>query len=155
VKLAEIKAHVVNQGATFECMGFGATGYAANVQMEPIRVDVNIVESVAHMMAVVRYVPDADADADADAEADADADAICDIGGQDIKVLFLTESRQGGRDVKDFKLSNQCSAGTACCSRRWPTSSASASRTTPTPPSPQTSPPSSFAAAPSSSTPTA
>jgi predicted nucleotide-binding protein (sugar kinase/HSP70/actin superfamily) len=95
--LAEIKAYITDQGATFECMGFGATGYAANVLEESVKADVNIVETVAHMMAAVRYVPD--------------ADVICDIGGQDIKVLFLTESKQGGRDVKDFKLSNQCSAG--------------------------------------------
>jgi activator of 2-hydroxyglutaryl-CoA dehydratase len=33
-------------------------------------------------------------------------DVICDIGGQDIKVLFM----QNG-DVKNFRLSNQCSAG--------------------------------------------
>ncbi|HLV65379.1 MAG TPA: acyl-CoA dehydratase activase-related protein, partial [Polyangiaceae bacterium] len=40
-----------------------------------------------------------------------DADVVCDIGGQDIKVLFLRENAQGGRDVRDFRLSNQCSAG--------------------------------------------
>ena len=35
-----------------------------------------------------------------------DVDVICDIGGQDIKVLFM----QNG-DIKNFRLSNQCSAG--------------------------------------------
>ena len=35
-----------------------------------------------------------------------DIDVICDIGGQDIKVLFM----QNG-DIKNFRLSNQCSAG--------------------------------------------
>lgn len=35
-----------------------------------------------------------------------DIDVICDIGGQDIKVLFLKN-----RDIRNFKLSNQCSAG--------------------------------------------
>jgi activator of 2-hydroxyglutaryl-CoA dehydratase/predicted nucleotide-binding protein (sugar kinase/HSP70/actin superfamily) len=95
--LAEIQAYVHDQGATLECTGFGATGYAADVLEESVKADVNIVETVAHMMSAVRYVPD--------------ADVICDIGGQDIKVLFLTESADGGRDVRDFKLSNQCSAG--------------------------------------------
>jgi activator of 2-hydroxyglutaryl-CoA dehydratase/predicted nucleotide-binding protein (sugar kinase/HSP70/actin superfamily) len=95
--LTEIKAHVTEQGATLECMGFGATGYAAAVLQESVKADVNIVETVAHMMAAIRYVPD--------------ADVVCDIGGQDIKVLFLAENSEGGRDVKDFKLSNQCSAG--------------------------------------------
>ncbi|MBC8132235.1 MAG: CoA activase, partial [Deltaproteobacteria bacterium] len=33
-------------------------------------------------------------------------DVVCDIGGQDIKVLFM----QNG-DIKNFRLSNQCSAG--------------------------------------------
>lgn len=95
--LAQIKAYVLDQGAEFECMGFGATGYAANVLEESVKADVNIVETVAHMMSAVRYVPD--------------ADVICDIGGQDIKVLFLAENKDGGRDVRDFRLSNQCSAG--------------------------------------------
>ena len=95
--LAQIQAYVTEQGATLECMGFGATGYAANVLEESVKADVNIVETVAHMMSAIRFVPD--------------ADVVCDIGGQDIKVLFLSESKDGGRDVKDFRLSNQCSAG--------------------------------------------
>jgi hypothetical protein len=53
---------------------------------------VNIVETVAHMMSATHYF--------------GDVDVICDIGGQDIKVLFM----QNG-DIKNFKLSNQCSAG--------------------------------------------
>ncbi|MCB9672697.1 MAG: CoA activase [Alphaproteobacteria bacterium] len=95
--LADIKGYVHGQGATLACMGFGATGYAAQVLEESVRADVNIVETIAHMASAVRYVPD--------------ADVVCDIGGQDIKVLFLRETREGGRDVKDFRLSNQCSAG--------------------------------------------
>ena len=95
--LAEIRGYVEGFGATLECTGFGATGYAANVLEESVKADVNIVETVAHMMSAVRYVPD--------------ADVVCDIGGQDIKVIFLAESAEGGRDVRDFKLSNQCSAG--------------------------------------------
>ena len=52
----------------------------------------NIVETVAHMMSATHYF--------------GDVDVICDIGGQDIKVLFM----QNG-DIKNFRLSNQCSAG--------------------------------------------
>lgn len=95
--LAQIKGYVQSFGATLECMGFGATGYAANVLEESVKADVNIVETVAHMQSAVRYVPD--------------ADVVCDIGGQDIKVLFLAENKEGTRDVRDFRLSNQCSAG--------------------------------------------
>ena len=95
--LAEIKAFVHDQGAVLECTGFGATGYAAQVLEESVKADVNIVETIAHMQSALRYVPD--------------ADVVCDIGGQDIKVLFLAENQEGGRDVRDFRLSNQCSAG--------------------------------------------
>lgn len=90
--LARLKAYVHDQGATLEVIGFGATGYAADVLQEAVRADVNIVETVAHMMSAVHFVPD--------------ADVICDIGGQDIKVLMLEHG-----DIKNFRLSNQCSAG--------------------------------------------
>ncbi|MBM4366968.1 MAG: CoA activase [Deltaproteobacteria bacterium] len=95
--LREIRDYVTGQGATLDCLGFGATGYAAAVLEESVKADVNIVETVAHMMAAVSFFPD--------------VDVICDIGGQDIKVVFLRETPEGGRDVKDFRLSNQCSAG--------------------------------------------
>jgi predicted nucleotide-binding protein (sugar kinase/HSP70/actin superfamily) len=73
-------------------MGFGATGYAADVLERSCKADVNIVETIAHMMSAVHFF--------------GDVDVICDIGGQDIKVLFM----QNG-DIKNFRLSNQCSAG--------------------------------------------
>ncbi len=81
-----------DQGAMLEVMGFGATGYAADVLEESLRADVNIVETVAHMMAAMHFF--------------GDVDVICDIGGQDIKVLFMKNG-----DIKNFRLSNQCSAG--------------------------------------------
>lgn len=90
--LAELKQQVESQGAQLQVIGFGATGYAAPVLEESLCADVNIVETIAHMMAARSFFPQ--------------ADVVCDIGGQDIKVLFLE-----GEDIKDFKLSNQCSAG--------------------------------------------
>jgi len=90
--LAKIKAFVHDQGATLEVIGFGGTGYAADVLEESLRSDVNIVETVAHMMAAVKYC--------------GDVDVICDIGGQDIKVLFMVNG-----EIRNFRLSNQCSAG--------------------------------------------
>jgi activator of 2-hydroxyglutaryl-CoA dehydratase/predicted nucleotide-binding protein (sugar kinase/HSP70/actin superfamily) len=90
--LAKIKAFVHDQGATLEVIGFGGTGYAADVLEESLRSDVNIVETVAHMMAAVKYC--------------GDVDVICDIGGQDIKVLFMVN-----KEIRNFRLSNQCSAG--------------------------------------------
>jgi predicted nucleotide-binding protein (sugar kinase/HSP70/actin superfamily) len=57
-----------------------------------LKADVNIVETVAHMMSAVHHF--------------GDLDVICDIGGQDIKVLFMKNG-----DIRNFRLSNQCSAG--------------------------------------------
>ncbi|MCZ7686999.1 MAG: acyl-CoA dehydratase activase-related protein [Sandaracinaceae bacterium] len=90
--LRDLRERVEAQGATLEILGFGATGYAADVLEETLKADVNIVETVAHMMSATRFF--------------GDVDVICDIGGQDIKVLFMENG-----DIKSFKLSNQCSAG--------------------------------------------
>jgi len=90
--LAKIQGFVLQQGAILDVIGFGATGYAADVLEESLRADVNIVETVAHMTAAVKYF--------------GDVDVICDIGGQDIKVLFMVNG-----EIRNFRLSNQCSAG--------------------------------------------
>jgi activator of 2-hydroxyglutaryl-CoA dehydratase/predicted nucleotide-binding protein (sugar kinase/HSP70/actin superfamily) len=90
--LAQLREYVRSQGAELEVLGFGATGYAADVLQETLRADVNIVETVAHMMSAVRFF--------------GDVDVICDIGGQDIKVLFMKNG-----DIANFRLSNSCSAG--------------------------------------------
>jgi activator of 2-hydroxyglutaryl-CoA dehydratase/predicted nucleotide-binding protein (sugar kinase/HSP70/actin superfamily) len=90
--LAQLRDYVESQGAKLDIMGFGGTGYAADVLRECMRADVNIVETVAHMMSAVRFF--------------GDVDVICDIGGQDIKVLFMKNG-----DIANFRLSNSCSAG--------------------------------------------
>ncbi|HTQ42575.1 MAG TPA: BadF/BadG/BcrA/BcrD ATPase family protein, partial [Polyangiaceae bacterium] len=91
--LAQLRDYVqVDQGAKLEVMGFGATGYAADVLEQCVLSDVNIVETVAHMMSAVHFF--------------GDVDVICDIGGQDIKVLFMKNG-----DIANFRLSNSCSAG--------------------------------------------
>jgi len=90
--LSDLKQQVFSQGAKLEILGFGATGYAADVLQESIRADVNLVETVAHQLSCKHYF--------------GEIDVICDVGGQDIKVLFL----QNG-EIKNFRLSNQCSAG--------------------------------------------
>ena len=90
--LSQLKAYATDQGAELEVMGFGATGYAADVLEECVKSDVNIVETVAHMLSAVHFF--------------GDVDVICDIGGQDIKVLFMKNG-----DIANFRLSNSCSAG--------------------------------------------
>ena len=90
--LADLRERMRDRGVELNVIGFGATGYAADVLEECVRADVNIVETVAHMMSATHFF--------------GDVDVICDIGGQDIKVLFMENG-----DIKTFKLSNQCSAG--------------------------------------------
>ncbi|MEC0236073.1 BadF/BadG/BcrA/BcrD ATPase family protein [Paenibacillus kribbensis] len=90
--LERIRDKVRDQEADLEIIGFGATGYAADVLEKTLKADINIVETVAHMMSAVNEF--------------GDIDVICDIGGQDIKVLFLKNGT-----FRDFRLSNQCSAG--------------------------------------------
>ena len=88
----ELKAWATDQGATIEVAGFGVTGYAGDVMEASLDADANIVETIAHMMSATTYFDK--------------VDVICDIGGQDIKVLFMQHN-----DIKNFRLSNSCSAG--------------------------------------------
>jgi activator of 2-hydroxyglutaryl-CoA dehydratase/predicted nucleotide-binding protein (sugar kinase/HSP70/actin superfamily) len=89
---ARLRDFAVGQGATLKVLGLGATGYAADILEETIGADANIVETVAHMMAAQHSFDD--------------VDVVCDVGGQDIKVLFIANG-----DIRNFRLSNQCSAG--------------------------------------------
>ena len=91
--LARLRDFAEARGCELEILGFGVTGYAADVLDASLKSDANIVETVAHMLSAKRYCGH-------------DIDVVCDIGGQDIKVLFL----QNGT-IKSFRLSNQCSAG--------------------------------------------
>ena len=91
--MSQIKAFVTDQGAELELLGFGVTGYATDVLDTALNADAAVVETVAHMLSAQKYCG-------------RDIDVICDIGGQDIKVLFM----QNGV-IKSFRLSNQCSAG--------------------------------------------
>ncbi len=90
--LGKLREMVESQGATLEVLGVGTTGYAKDVLKDALNADVALVETVAHTEAALHYYPD--------------VDVICDVGGQDIKVIVLQDGR-----VKDFKLNTQCSAG--------------------------------------------
>lgn len=91
--LAHLKQAFEMQHCRLEILGFGATGYAADVLEKALRCDANIVETIAHMKSAQAYCGE-------------DIDVICDIGGQDIKVMFLKNGV-----IQNFRLSNQCSAG--------------------------------------------
>jgi predicted CoA-substrate-specific enzyme activase len=88
----ELREQVESQGATLEVLGVGTTGYAKDVLKDVLAADAALVETVAHTESAVKYYQD--------------PHVIVDVGGQDIKLIVLTEGR-----VKDFKLNTQCSAG--------------------------------------------
>ncbi|MFB3903210.1 MAG: BadF/BadG/BcrA/BcrD ATPase family protein [Acidobacteriota bacterium] len=89
---AKLRQQVEEQGASLNILGVGTTGYAKDILREAIGADAAIVETVAHTQAALHFYKD--------------VDVICDVGGQDIKIIVLKEGR-----VKDFKLNTQCSAG--------------------------------------------
>jgi activator of 2-hydroxyglutaryl-CoA dehydratase/predicted nucleotide-binding protein (sugar kinase/HSP70/actin superfamily) len=87
-----LEDQIVAQGCTLHLLGVGTTGYAKDILKDVINADVALVETVAHTESGLHFYPD--------------ADVICDVGGQDIKVIVLKNGA-----VKDFKLNTQCSAG--------------------------------------------
>ncbi|MFO0973178.1 MAG: BadF/BadG/BcrA/BcrD ATPase family protein [Phycisphaerae bacterium] len=88
----QVERQILDQGCTLEVLGVGTTGYAKDILRDVIGADVALVETVAHTQAGLHYYPD--------------TDVICDVGGQDIKLIILKNGQ-----VKDFKLNTQCSAG--------------------------------------------
>jgi len=89
---SNLRKQVESQGASLELLGVGSTGYAKDILKDVLNADVALVETVAHTQAALHFYKD--------------ADVICDVGGQDIKLIILQDGR-----VKDFKLNTQCSAG--------------------------------------------
>lgn len=89
--LEKIKAEDLD--GFYDICGLGVTGYAADVLEGALKADINIVETIAHLKSAQSVFGES-------------IDVICDVGGQDIKVLFI----QNGM-MKNFRLSNQCSAG--------------------------------------------
>jgi len=90
--ILNLNESIVNKGKSLEILGVGTTGYAKDIIKEAIGADVAIVETVAHTKSALFFYKN--------------VDVICDVGGQDIKIIFLDNGR-----VRDFKLNTQCSAG--------------------------------------------
>jgi predicted CoA-substrate-specific enzyme activase len=89
---AKLEKQVTDQGAILKTMGVGTTGYAKDILKDVLAADVALVETVAHTESALQFYND--------------VDVIVDVGGQDIKLIVLKN-----RQVKDFKLNTQCSAG--------------------------------------------
>ena len=90
--MGKLLEQVESAGATLEVMGMGTTGYAKGILGDVLSADVALVETVAHTESAIHAYKD--------------VDVICDVGGQDIKIIVLKNHQ-----VKDFKLNTQCSAG--------------------------------------------
>lgn len=90
--LADLRRQVEGAGAKLTILGVGTTGYAKDILRDVLRADAAIVETVAHCESALHFY--------------SDVDVVCDVGGQDIKIIILKNGK-----VKDFKLNTQCSAG--------------------------------------------
>jgi len=88
----DLVGQVEGAGATLEILGVGTTGYAKDILKDVLRGDHAIVETVAHCESALHFYDN--------------VDVVCDVGGQDIKIIILKNGK-----VKDFKLNTQCSAG--------------------------------------------
>ena len=90
--VGELREQIETGGRHLKILGCATTGYAKDMLRSVAQADVALVETVAHMHSGLLYFPR--------------ADVICDVGGQDIKVIILKNGV-----VKDFRLNTQCSAG--------------------------------------------
>ena len=90
--LNKIREQIEVNGAQLEILGVVTTGYAKDMLKDVLCADAAIVETVAHTKSALHFYKD--------------VDVICDVGGQDIKIMILKEGK-----VKDFELNTQCSAG--------------------------------------------
>ena len=88
----KIRSYIDSQGISIKVLGVGTTGYAKDILKNMLNADCAIVETVAHTKSALRFYDN--------------VDVICDVGGQDIKIMILRNNK-----VKDFKLNTQCSAG--------------------------------------------
>ncbi len=90
--LLEMRQKYVDAGCELEILACGTTGYAENLFAKALHADFHTVETVAHAEAARSLKPD--------------ATFILDIGGQDMKAIFLNKSV-----VTGIVLNEACSAG--------------------------------------------
>ena len=89
----DLSEQIESQGASLKVLGCATTGYAKDLLKDALLADVALVETVAHAKSAVSTFG-------------RDVDVICDVGGQDIKLIFMRDG-----NVVDFRLNTQCSAG--------------------------------------------
>lgn len=90
--LLDFRKRWQEKGVDLEILGAGTTGYAENLFARALKADYHTVETVAHAEAARQLVPD--------------VQFILDIGGQDMKAVFLRDGVVSG-----ITLNEACSAG--------------------------------------------
>lgn len=90
--LNEMQQKAKKRGVTLNVRGIGFTGYAKDLLSAVFAGDTAVVETVAHTLGALKYYPG--------------CDVVCDVGGQDIKIILLKNGA-----IRDFRLNTQCSAG--------------------------------------------
>ena len=90
--LTSLNARVKAAGARLDILGVGTTGYGEALFARAFHADTHMVETVAHEAAAAKYVPD--------------VSFILDIGGQDMKAIWVD-----GGVVTDILVNEACSSG--------------------------------------------
>ncbi len=90
--LTELHQKYIKAGARLEILGAGSTGYGELLFSKAFTTECHVVETVAHTRAVERYVED--------------ASFILDIGGQDMKAIWLDNGI-----IKNIVVNEACSSG--------------------------------------------
>ncbi len=80
------------QGIRLEIIGLGTTGYGEQLAAKAFGADYHIVETVAHSQACLKYFPD--------------ATFLLDIGGQDMKAIWMDDGI-----ITNIMLNEACSSG--------------------------------------------
>ncbi|MBR0404629.1 MAG: activase [Eggerthellaceae bacterium] len=90
--LCELAQRWEDAGVTLDILGCGTTGYGELLFSRALHADCHVVETVAHALAAARYVDD--------------ATFILDIGGQDMKAIWIDDGI-----VTDILVNEACSSG--------------------------------------------
>ena len=90
--LIEMEEKFAEEGVTLHVKGMATTGYGELLAAKAFRADAHIVETVAHARASAKYLED--------------ATFILDIGGQDMKAIWLDDGI-----ITDIVVNEACSAG--------------------------------------------
>ncbi len=90
--LVALRQRYADAGIKLSILGCGTTGYGETLFAKAFHADLHVVETVAHARAATKFVPD--------------ASFILDIGGQDMKAIWLDRGV-----VTDIVVNEACSSG--------------------------------------------